>query len=41
WRETNVLVIAKAMPGEDNINMIIPEGCSPENFDYPEPILAW
>ncbi|KAG2284373.1 hypothetical protein Bca52824_055593 [Brassica carinata] len=53
----NVLVIAKAMPGEDNINLIsfldemtvrdhnvftvVPEGCSPENFDYPEPILAW
>ncbi|CDY63100.1 BnaA02g37110D [Brassica napus] len=53
----NLLVIAKAMPGEDNINLIsfldemivrdhnvftvVPEGCSPENFDYPEPILAW
>ncbi|CAF2144986.1 unnamed protein product [Brassica napus] len=31
----------KGYAREDNINMIIPEGCSPENFDYPEPILAW
>ncbi|CAN7004326.1 unnamed protein product, partial [Brassica oleracea var. botrytis] len=53
----NLLVIAKALPGQDNITMIsfldemivrdhnvftvVPEGCSPENFDYPEPILAW
>ncbi|KAG2284231.1 hypothetical protein Bca52824_055451 [Brassica carinata] len=54
----NLLVIAKAMPGEDNINLIsfldemidryhnvftvVPDGCFlPENFDYPEPILAW
>ncbi|CDY71929.1 BnaUnng04730D [Brassica napus] len=54
----NLLVIAKAMPGEDNINLIsfldemidryhnvftvVPDGCClPENFDYPEPILAW
>ncbi|KAG2301184.1 hypothetical protein Bca52824_029835 [Brassica carinata] len=33
--------LTKMIDRDHNVFTVVPDGCSPENFDYPEPILAW
>ncbi|CAN6805611.1 unnamed protein product [Brassica oleracea var. botrytis] len=40
--DDNMVTFLDSMIDRDiHVFTVVPDGCTPENFDYPEPILAW